>query len=347
DHLGRLQGAVRAAGGLDTVCAAPESFLGSALVIQELSLGSKISRELAIALLSAHADRGPARLLQQPELRLLWRSCFGGEAEVGWGEWWAAFPAGIARLPGLGMGALAERLGGLLAEDTARSAFQRHVLAANNVVPVSSSSARTGASATTAASSSSGISAYALAAAFGAPLTEAAAAGFDDLAGEVAAALAAAALPVEGPCQLPPLPPLHVPREELAERVVAALTGAAAGAGGRGGGGGEKEGAPEKCRAVCLLAPPGLGKSTLAVEVCWRLVRRGGAAGGCVWVELAGARSWHDVEARMCVALGLIKDNSDGSRRLLAALRGCCSPARPLLLVVDSLEEPLMRGGAG
>ncbi|GIM10747.1 hypothetical protein Vretimale_14317 [Volvox reticuliferus] len=215
DHLTKLQGAVKSAGGLDTVCGSPEAFLDSALVIQELSLGSKISKDLAVSLLTAHADRSPARLLQQPELRLLWRTSFGSEAEVSWGAWWEAFPAGIAKLPGLGMGPLAQKLGAMLADELSKAAFQRHVLAANNVIPVAGRGLE----------SEAGISAYALAAAFGAPLTDAAAAGFDDLAGEVAAALASATVPIEGPYQLPPLPPLHVPREELAEKVAAALQG--------------------------------------------------------------------------------------------------------------------------
>ena len=46
DHLGKLQGAVKSAGGLEAVCGAPAAFLDSALVIQELSLGSKISKDL-------------------------------------------------------------------------------------------------------------------------------------------------------------------------------------------------------------------------------------------------------------------------------------------------------------
>ncbi|GIL66872.1 hypothetical protein Vafri_20338 [Volvox africanus] len=324
DHLTKLHGAVKSGGGLDTVCSSPEAFLDSALVIQELSLGSKISKDLAVSLLTAHADRGPARLLQQPELRLLWRTSFGSEAEVSWSAWWEAFPAGIAKLPGLGMGPLAQKLGAMLADDFSKAAFQRHVMAASNVIPVAGRGLE----------SEAGISAYALAAAFGAPLTDAAEAGFDDLAGEVTAALASASVPIDGPYQLPPLPPLHVPREELAEKVAAALQG---GAGGADGG---------KCRAVCLVAPPGLGKSTLAVEAAWRLVRAGGARGGVVWVDLAGARTWHDVEARIMIALGLIKDNADGRPRIVSTLRACCSGSRPLLLVVDTIDNALRQPGA-
>ncbi len=79
-----------------------------------------------------------------------------------------------------------------------------------------------------------GLSAYALAAAFAAPLTDASAAGLDDLAGDVGVVLAAASAAVHGPCQLPPLPALHVPRGEAAEGVVAALSA----------------GAPDKCKWV-------------------------------------------------------------------------------------------------
>lgn len=58
---------------------------------------------------------------------------------------------------------------------------------------------------------------------------------------------------------------------------------------------------------MCLTGPSGVGKTTLALEVAAQLVAGGGAAGGCVWVDLAGARTWHDVEARLMIALGLIK----------------------------------------
>ncbi len=58
---------------------------------------------------------------------------------------------------------------------------------------------------------------------------------------------------------------------------------------------------------MCLTGPSGVGKTTLALEVAGQLVAGGGAAGGCVWVDLAGARTWHDVEARLMIALGLIK----------------------------------------
>ncbi|KAG2492987.1 hypothetical protein HYH03_008886 [Edaphochlamys debaryana] len=319
DHLAKLQGAVKQAGGLEAVCAAPEAFLDSALVIQELSLGSKITKDNAVALLAAHVDKGPCRLLLQPELRLLWRTRFGGEAEVAWADWWGSFPAGIGQLPGLGMRPLAEKLGELLASDSAKAAFQRHVLSANNMIPVAGSGSEAAA----------GVSAYALAAAFGAPLTEAAAAGFDDLAGEVASALAAAELPVDGPCQLPPLPPAHAPREELAEKVAFGLMGSS-----------------DKCKAAILVAPPGMGKTTLAVETAWRLARGGHAKGGVVWVDLAGARTWHDVEARVMIALGLIKDNADGKPRIVSTLKACCSGSRPLLLVIDTIDDALRQPGA-
>jgi hypothetical protein len=132
----------------------------------------------ATQLLAAHADRGPSRLLQHPELKLLWRTEFGGAAEVPWDKFFGAFPAGIARLPGLGMPTLAEKLGGLLATDAAKAAFKRFVRAADNVTPIAGAQADVSPDA-------DGISCYALAAAFGAPLTDTAAAGLDDLANEV------------------------------------------------------------------------------------------------------------------------------------------------------------------
>ena len=57
--------------------------------------------------------------------------------------------------------------------------------------------------------------------------------------------------------------------------------------------------------SLVLLARGGMGKSSLAADVGWRLYRSGHLPGGALWVDLREARSGEDVEARFCAALGM------------------------------------------
>ena len=57
--------------------------------------------------------------------------------------------------------------------------------------------------------------------------------------------------------------------------------------------------------SLVLLAPGGMGKSSLAADVGWRLYGAGALPGGAFWADLREARTAEDVEARFCAALNL------------------------------------------
>ena len=57
--------------------------------------------------------------------------------------------------------------------------------------------------------------------------------------------------------------------------------------------------------SLVLLAPGGMGKSSLAIDVGLRLLRSGAASRGVLWVDLRGAFTQAEVEARFCASLGL------------------------------------------
>ncbi|KAG2486165.1 hypothetical protein HYH03_015129 [Edaphochlamys debaryana] len=124
-------------------------------------------------------------------------------------------------------------------------------------------------------------------------------------------------------CTLPPLPEGYTGREEEAAALV------------------------EHLRAhgsLALLGGGGMGKSCLAADVGWRLVRGGQAPGGALWVDLGGARSGAEVDARFCAALGMGLDANDNGQRIAAALDARAGPASRgpgVLVVVDGAEDAL------
>ncbi|GLC71196.1 hypothetical protein PLESTF_001084700 [Pleodorina starrii] len=91
-----------------------------------------------------------------------------------------------------------------------------------------------------------------------------------------------------GRVQLPDRPPNFFGRDEDAERLVSMLTSGDGGS-----------------TAVLLLAEGGIGKSTLATDVGWRLVEAGKVPAGVRWVDLREASTAEDVRARFCAALGV------------------------------------------
>ncbi|KAG2487918.1 hypothetical protein HYH03_013498 [Edaphochlamys debaryana] len=119
----------------------------------------------------------------------------------------------------------------------------------------------------------------------------------------------------------------------------------------------EAAGLAEHLRArgsLVLLAGGGVGKSCLAADVGWRLVRSGEVPGGALWVDLREAFSSADVEARFCATLGLSVEEGNGPCILAAVLvlaagaqqagpGGSSSSPPPLaaLVVVDNAEDAL------
>ncbi|GIL50003.1 hypothetical protein Vafri_6337, partial [Volvox africanus] len=101
-----------------------------------------------------------------------------------------------------------------------------------------------------------------------------------------------------GRVQLSPLDPKYTGRKQDAEKVVKWLS---------------------ESGSVLLLAEGGMGKSSLAVDVGWRLVEAGKAAAGVRWIDLREAVTAADVEARFCAALGIrlvhVEQKKDAHKR--------------------------------
>ncbi|KAG2487441.1 hypothetical protein HYH03_014008 [Edaphochlamys debaryana] len=140
--------------------------------------------------------------------------------------------------------------------------------------------------------------------------------------------------------QLPPLPAHYTGRDYEAEVVAAHL---------------------RQRGSLLLLAPGGMGKSSLAADVAARLLRSEGLASRAaraLWVELREAGSVEAVEARFCAALGVKAETSDNAARILVALRalaekagqgdgsGGSSAAGAAVVVVDNAEDALQHPAA-
>ncbi|PNH10349.1 Nephrocystin-3 [Tetrabaena socialis] len=156
-------------------------------------------------------------------------------------------------------------------------------------------------------------------------------------------AVVAKLLPLGARYQLPPLVANYMGRDEEGAEVLEHLLSTG---------------------SLALLAPGGMGKSCLAADVGWQIVRRGWAPGGALWVDLRGASSAAAVEARFCAALGLQQENSGNSARILAAVKALLPRPLPAaahpaeaeealkrkvpppgaLLVVDNAEDALLAG---
>ncbi|KXZ45100.1 hypothetical protein GPECTOR_58g549 [Gonium pectorale] len=382
DHAARVRSAVQAAGGLEAVMADPAKLQA---VLEQMEDGQRITVEAVRSLLAAHLDRGPHCKIRQPDLQLFWKLTYPGEASVPWAMFWSDFPAGLARVcsapsaaaaiadtsttsvttpaaSGGGSGStLAQRMVRLLATKAARAAFQCAVELEDN--------AR--------------VSVYELHLAFsgagdledearallervagrggldgleeGAFTWEPAAAPPTDTAAWPGGSIPAAGDGDDGDgggggggghggspstktfsttrMQLPQVDPNYVGREEAACDVVGVLT--------RGG------------SSALLLAGGGMGKSSLAIDVGWRLFSAGSLPAGALWVDLRGARSSVEVEARFCSTLGIQREQEDNVGRIVVAISKAADggvaaesqASKPeslsLLLVVDNAEDAL------
>ncbi|KAG2434945.1 hypothetical protein HYH02_012141 [Chlamydomonas schloesseri] len=259
-------------GGIDAVLADADK-LG--WVMQKMDVSARITIDVVSSLLRSHLDRGPQRHIQQPELRLFWAHHFGDLTEVPWFVFWECFPSLLASLPGSPFDAAdVAEMGQLLGDQAAQAAFQRAVGRGN----------------------ADTVSVWELRLSFRA----------DDMLVSQVARL-------------------------LGSRSGSGLSGTdESGGGGDGsssragrGGGGAAVSAASGDRAphnssisscgsgggsVLLLAEGGMGKSCLAADVGWRLLRSGAAPGGVLWVDLREADSSDEVEARFCAVVGLQRE---------------------------------------
>ncbi|PNH03036.1 Nephrocystin-3 [Tetrabaena socialis] len=315
-------------------------------VMQQLDVSARITIETVSSLLSSHLDKGPQRHILQPDLRLFWNKHYAGEAEVPWFAFWTDFPALLKGNPA--DTAMVDELGRLLADEAARAAFVRAVERSNR----------------------ESISVWELKVAFSGDeglleqvsrmLLQVAAIGAhstNDTATAAAMANVGAlqTVPAYGGtggvapsivtntrCQLPPMVPNYVGRDKEATVFLEHL---------------RTQG------SLVLLAPGGMGKSCLAADVAWQMLRGGWAPGGALWVDLREASSEMEVEMRFCIALGLQQEALGNPARILAAIKallpqsspaaaGHCAeseealkwqvPLPGALLVVDNAEDALL-----
>lgn len=89
-------------------------------------------------------------------------------------------------------------------------------------------------------------------------------------------------------CKLPQIDPLYCGREAEVQQLYNVLT------------------TPNTLiRVITLVSGGGMGKSSLALDLGWRLARAGRVPAGALWVDLRDARTPQSVEARFCDPLGV------------------------------------------
>ncbi|KAG2441974.1 hypothetical protein HYH02_009768 [Chlamydomonas schloesseri] len=328
DPAAEARALVEEFGGIEAVMASGAKM---AAVMQKMDVSARMTIEVVSSLLKSHLDKGPQRHIRQPELRLFWAAHFNGEAEVPWFAFWDAFPGLLADVPGAAFDmAAVEELSRLLADGSARAAFQRAVERSGSKDTVSVWELKVSFQGEEALLAQvAGLVGGVASTKEAANITADAAAHGGGAAPAVTTSSPAAA--AWRRCQLPSLPPTYTGRDEEADRIVQHFT-AGTTADGSGNGGSSR----------LLLAEGGMGKSCLAADVGWRLLRGGHAAAGALWVDLRGANSAGEVTARFCASLGVTPLVSPAGD--VAA--GAAGTAIRLLVVVDNAEDALVQAEA-
>ncbi|GFR47385.1 hypothetical protein Agub_g9100 [Astrephomene gubernaculifera] len=326
DHSAEARAAVKDLGGLDAVMANEDKIQA---VAEKLDLGQRLTIMIVKQALAEEGNMGFHRIIRHMNLRVFWHTFFKGEWKVPWRLWWSEFPSGLTEVyleP-----SYVTALCGVLDSDQAKQAFQQRVELAD----------------------AENISVDELKLAFPRDadllqrVRQLTGSSGDSAAGRavvVSNAPEHANTPVvqlEGPpsqtqhdavakCRLPPLDPLYTGRDADAELVVRLV----------------KEQAAAQ-RGVCLLGGAGLGKSSLAVDVGWRLAKEGACPGGAYFCDLREARSVDDVLLRIVLAVGgSVTTGDDALPKLLAWLRSTSdSCGGGVLLVVDNAEDVLQADG--
>ncbi|KXZ43348.1 hypothetical protein GPECTOR_93g618 [Gonium pectorale] len=108
-------------------------------------------------------------------------------------------------------------------------------------------------------------------------------------------------------CQLPPMSPHYIDRGDEAATIMERLLTPG---------------------SLVLVGPEGVGKSCLAADVGWRLMRDGQAARGALWVGLENASSAVEVEARFCASLGIPLAKTGAHDRIIAAIKDLAAVAK-------------------
>ncbi|KAF5827603.1 hypothetical protein DUNSADRAFT_354 [Dunaliella salina] len=93
--------------------------------------------------------------------------------------------------------------------------------------------------------------------------------------------------------------------------------------------------------AICLKASAGMGKSTLGLDVGWRMAMSGKCPAGVQMADMREAWSYEEVLGRFCSTLGMTMDENT-TDEIPARLRSLCQEyGGPIMLLVDNAEDPL------
>ncbi|GFR42040.1 hypothetical protein Agub_g2856 [Astrephomene gubernaculifera] len=343
DHSAEVRTAVEELGGLDAVMADEDKIKA---VAEKLDMGQRLTIRIMKQGLAAvkasvvkEGDKGFHRLIGHMDLRVFWHTFFTGEWKVPWRLWWLGFPSRLEEVhleP-----SYVSALCNVLESDQAKQAFQQRVeqwdpdnvsvdeiqlafpqpdadlLQIVRQLTTGSSGGNTMAGPAPGSSSTPGHTTTGVLQLTATSSSEAAPSHTQHEA--------------MAKCRLPPLDSLYTGRDTDAELVVRLV----------------KEQAAAQ-RGVCLLGGAGLGKSSLAVDVGWRLAREGVCPGGAYFCDLREARSVDDVLMRIALAVESVITGDDTLLKLLAWLHATsASCGGGVLLVVDNAEDVLQADGGG
>ncbi|GFR52368.1 hypothetical protein Agub_g14927, partial [Astrephomene gubernaculifera] len=341
DHSAEVRAAVEELGGVDAVMADEDK---AKEVVEKLGMGQRLTIRIMKQGLAAvkasvekEGDKGFHLLISHMDLRVLWHTFFTGKWRVPWRLWWLGFPSRLGEKVHLEP-SYVSALCGALGSDQAKQAFQQHVERSDpdnvsvdeieEAFPPDADLLQLVRQLTASSSGSNTMAALGSSSTPGHTTT-----GVVQLTSTSSSEAAPSHTQHEAMarCRLPPLDPLYTGRDADAELVVRLV----------------KEQAAAQ-RGVCLLGGAGLGKSSLAVDVGWRLAKEGACPGGAYLCDLRDARSVDDVLMRIALAVGSAITGDDTLLKLLAWLRS--NSARcdgGMLLVMDNAEDVLQAGGGG
>eukprot|EP00798_Chlamydomonas_sp_ICE-L_P023915 gene23915-9486_t len=246
-------------------------------VAEHLETGSQLSllkMQEATALLEVMRDEGVHSLILHLDLRIFWRKCFTNQDDVLWDLWWDVFPEELKRVP-----LEKDIIGGIkarLADPRRRKLFQER-LHLYNPDRISVGELRR---AFTPADADLSQLVF--------KLTSSPA-----LDGDQHNNSSKVGLPFLG-CMLPRVDARFMEEQDDAARLEEQLSA-----------GYQRDSRGlTRCTAVCVVADPGLGKSSIAIAAAWNLWESKRLPGGAYTVDLNGVSSLPEVLNRFLTMMG-------------------------------------------